>query len=81
MILLITQVGSSSSTSLTYQEILNPIAGFVYSQYYWVMSNAMGGIDCMYLNDPETGYTQFGYNTGATIEVQYVKLDTSNQLP
>jgi len=80
LILLITQVGASSSTTLAYQEILNPIAGFVYSQYYWVMSNAMGGIDCMYLNDPTAGYTQYAYNTGATIEVQYVELDTSGQI-
>jgi hypothetical protein len=39
-----------------------------------VLSNALNGIDVMYLNNPSTLYAQYKYNSGSELTVSYVKL-------
>lgn len=71
---LLSQSGEEA-IDVNWYSILNPISYFVDSQYYWVLSNALGGVDIMYLNDPNSGYTQFAYIPGSVITVQFVELE------
>ena len=60
---------------VNWYSVPNPISYLVESQYYWVLSNALGGIDVLYLNNPDRGYTQFKYITGSTLLLSYIKLN------